>query len=445
MRTHTKDTPSRLHARTWSRRAKTGVAIAVALVAFTAGAGGATLLKQAVPGGAYQKNTDEVERSRPQPSYPTFDLPEPGPVDFTFVAAGDVLPHAGVVRSATKNGKYDFSPLFKPIAPYIQGADLGICHMEVPVTPNGVLSGFPRFAAPAALVRDLGESGWDGCTTASNHSVDKGWDGLVTTLNTFDAQRMGHSGTARTLGESKNAQIYNIKKGSRVIQVASLSWTFGTNGLPRPSGKSWSVNVFTRGHAEMDGLIKQAKRARAEGADVVIASIHCCVEYVTTETSDQDRIAKELADSGVVDLVVGHHAHVPQPIKKLKGGPNGAGMWVAYGLGNFVSNQNPECCSINAVSGLLLTVTFHVALDDTVTADAEWTAITVDRNDGHKIYALRDILKKGTPGMSSSEAKARYARVKAIVGKAAKERTEPPSKLADYTYFQPRKPWAGKN
>jgi len=47
----------------------------------------------------------------------------------------------------------------------------------------------------------------------------------------------------------------------------------------------------------------------------------------------------------VVDLVIGHHVHVPQPMAHLTGGPRGEGMWVAYGLGNYISNQDSNCCS----------------------------------------------------------------------------------------------------
>ena len=99
-------------------------------------------------------------------------------------------------------------------------------------------------------------------------------------------------------------------------------------------------------------------------------------------------IDQQLADSGVFDLVIGHHAHVPQPVAHLSGGPRGEGMWVAYGLGNYVSNQDGECCSPNTASGLLLTA--HVEATGAFPAEGrpagparvtgvEWTPITVDR------------------------------------------------------------------
>ena len=386
----------------------------------------------------------DAPRVTPSPQWEGFDLPEPGPVEFTFVAAGDVLPHGSVVTSATSGSTIDFSRQFAPVKPFIAGADLAICHMEVPVSPDGRYSGWPLFSAPAELVRDLGESGWDGCTTASNHSLDRGWDGLVTTLNTFDKYRLGHAGTARTKAESTQAQIYKIRADGRVITVANVSYTYGLNGLPTPSGKSWSANTFSSSSSQSGKeIIAAATRAREAGADVVIVSLHCCfVEYVTTPTSDQKRVAKQLAESGQVDLLVGHHAHVPQPIELLKGGPHGEGMWAAHGLGNFISNQYPGCCGVHSQNGILLTASFTVGLDGHVAVDVEWTATTVDRSDKHKVYVLSEITAKGTSGISASEARRRYDLVASVVGNDASERKTPADSRADATYIEPRKPWS---
>ena len=112
--------------------------------------------------------------------------------------------------------------------------------------------------------------------------------------------------------------------------------------MPVDADKPWSVNLI-----DVPAMVAQATAARAAGADLVIASVHCCVEYQTEPTPEQVAIDQQLADSGVFDLVIGHHAHVPQPVAHLSGGPRGEGMWVAYGLGNYLSNQDGECCSPN--------------------------------------------------------------------------------------------------
>ena len=102
------------------------------------------------------------------PEKPT-PTPEPD-AEFTIAAAGDVLPHLPVLRSARlADGSYDLSPLLAPVDPWVRGADLALCHLEVPVAPSGVApSGYPLFGTDPAVVQALRDQGWDGCSTAAN-------------------------------------------------------------------------------------------------------------------------------------------------------------------------------------------------------------------------------------------------------------------------------------
>jgi poly-gamma-glutamate synthesis protein (capsule biosynthesis protein) len=54
---------------------------------------------------------------------------------------------------------------------------------------------------------------------------------------------------------------------------------------------------------------------------------------------------------GAVDLVVGHHAHVVQPISKV------GDLWVVWGMGNLLSNNAPRCCRDETTDGVVVTVT----------------------------------------------------------------------------------------
>lgn len=365
---------------------------------------------------------------------PWYDTPPEGPVSFTLVAAGDVLPHGAVVSSATRSGSWDMDALWSELDPWVSGADLAICHMETPVAPPGTsASGFPVFASPPEVVPALKAQGWDGCSTASNHSVDKKFPGVGATLDAFDAVYMGSTGTARSADEAASAQMYRIRQGVRYITVANISFAYGTNGLPVPDGKPWSVNLFDANAGNAAPIIAAAQAARDAGADVVIASVHCCVEYRTEPTAAQRQVAQQIADSGLVDLYIGHHAHVPEPIEKLDGGPNGDGMWVAFGLGNYISNQGTNCCVPQTSNGVLLTATFTVDLDGKVTTGVEWTPITVDRLDHHRMHVLSEI-PNGAGTLSAAEVAARYQRVLDAVGPQAPERLVPPEKLADGTY-----------
>jgi poly-gamma-glutamate synthesis protein (capsule biosynthesis protein) len=357
------------------------------------------------------------------------------------VAAGDVLTHDPVNQSAKSTGVLDYSPLMANMAPYVSGADIAICHLEVPVAPAGTApSGYPMFGAPKEIVRDLGELGWDGCSTASNHSVDRKFAGIVATIEELDAYRMGYAGTARSAEEAASVQFYHVREGNRVIKVADISFAYGLNGLPIPAEAPWSVNIFNADAADASPIIAAAQQARDQGADVVIASVHCCVEYRTAPTPAQRAVVEQIAASGLVDLYVGHHGHVPQPIELLAGGPNGDGMWAAFGLGNFLSNQDTQCCVAETNSGVLLSAQFTVDPEDKVTVGVEWSAFTVDRLGKHTMYLLRDI-PGGAGRLSAAEVQARLSRVAGAVGPQAPERTTPLGKLADAAYVVPRGPW----
>ncbi|WP_255347163.1 CapA family protein [Cellulomonas sp. KRMCY2] len=210
----------------------------------------------------------------------------------------------------------------------------------------------------------------------------------------------------------------------QTIRVAHIAATYGTNGLPVPADAPWSVTLI-----DTAALVQQAIAARAAGADIVVASIHCCVEYVSEATEDQVRVAAELAASGVIDLVIGHHAHVPQPISKIAGGPRGEGMWVAYGLGNLISNQDAACCVARTDSGLLMTATFRKPIDGPATVTGvEWTSVTVDRHGGHLVQPLTPAVAagQGAGTLTPADLVARQARVVEAVGVEAPERLGPP-------------------
>ncbi len=359
-----------------------------------------------------------VTTAPPSPS----STPTPD-AELTIVATGDVLPHTPVISSARTSDGYDFAPLLAGLDPWVSAADLALCHLEVPVAPPGVRpSGYPIFGAPKAIARDLAAQGWDGCSTASNHSVDRGWAGVEATLDALDSAGLGHVGTARSQREADQPQVYELERAGRTVRIAHLAATYGTNGMPVDDDKPWSVDLI-----DTDRIIDQAKAARDDGADLVVASIHCCVEYQTEPTAEQEQTAATLAASGEIDLLIGHHAHVPQPLARLEGGPGGDGMWVAYGLGNYLSNQSGECCTPKSDSGIMLTATALVPAEGPVrVTGAEWTAVTVSRPAKHKVFALSEITDGGGK-LSAKEVRARYERVRKAAGTGAPERTAPVS------------------
>jgi poly-gamma-glutamate synthesis protein (capsule biosynthesis protein) len=247
---------------------------------------------------------------------------------FSVVATGDVLIHPALSDQAEADGrgKFDYRPLLAGIKPLISGADLGICHLETPLAPEGgPYSGYPSFSAPPEIADALKDTGYDTCSTSSNHTLDQGADGIKRTLDKLDATGIKHTGSARTAKEAATPLIMDVHG----VKVAQVSYAFGFNGIKVPAGKPWLANQI-----DVDDVLAAAKAARAAGAEVVIASLHWGVEFQHDPTAEQQSQAKKLLASDDLDLIIGHHAHVVQPFAKI------GDKWVAYGLGNSIARHS---------------------------------------------------------------------------------------------------------
>lgn len=371
-------------------------------------------------------SSTENGTTSPSPRQSAQASPETRPrdVELTLLAAGDVLPHGPVNDSASGPAGIDYSPLLSGIDPWVARADLALCHLESPVAPRGTPpSGYPVFAAPRELVQDLDEQGWDGCSTASNHAADAGYAGIAATLRALDRAGMGHVGTARDRHESRGAQHYELRRDGRTVTVAHLAATYDLNGYTAPGG-DWSIDLIDTGR-----IVRQAETARAEGADLVVVSLHDGHEYVTEPTRHQRETTRALARSGQVDLVIGHHAHVPQPIEQLRGGPGGEGMWVAYGLGNLISNQGLDCCGTwaSAVGLLLVADVVSPPRGAARVEEVRWAATTVDLAAGHRLRGTRDALAHpGRGQLTVPELRERLRLARDGAGTTAVEQRRPP-------------------
>ncbi|MEU6769753.1 CapA family protein [Streptomyces sp. NPDC046759] len=251
---------------------------------------------------------------------------------FTLVASGDVLPHTSVIDRAAADAAgigYDFRPMLSGAEPVVSQADLALCQMETVYGVEGDYSGYPTFKSPRQIARALAETGYDGCSTASNHSLDDGADGIHRTLAAMDEAGLRHAGTARTPAEARSVTI--MKAGA--AKVAHLAYTLGTNGIALPSGEPWAVNLI-----DPDRMIADARAARRAGADVVVVSVHWGTEWQDAPDQQQLTLARRLtaATTGgrpAVDLVLGTHAHVPQAYEKVNG------TWVLYGMGDQIAGE----------------------------------------------------------------------------------------------------------
>jgi poly-gamma-glutamate synthesis protein (capsule biosynthesis protein) len=247
--------------------------------------------------------------------------------------------HARTGRGAA----LDFDPMFASLRPLIRSADVAICHEEVPfAAPGAPFQNYPVFAAPPAIARWIAHTGWDACVTASNHSLDQGYDGLVRTADLLDRAGVAPVGTFGSRAERRRPVILTTDQGVRIGIVAG---TFGTNGFPLPEGREWSVSLW-----DAANLLHQARAARRAGADIVVVNLHGGNEYDPMPSAEQVALARRLTASPYVDLVLGEHAHVVQPITRVHR------KWVVYGMGNTVAQS--EVTRPRAYEGITVEFTF---------------------------------------------------------------------------------------
>ncbi|WP_190344262.1 CapA family protein [Streptomyces venezuelae] len=305
---------------------------ALVLSAAAATASGCSAERDPAPARLADQRSGQPSRTAGAPD-PAGPQTRPAARGFTLVATGDVLPHTSVINRAAADaggGGYDFRPLFGAVKPVVSAADLALCHMEtVYGEDGGPFSGYPAFISPPEVAEGLKDAGYDGCSTASNHTLDDGAEGLKRTLDRFDRAGLKHTGSARTAAEAATPAMYT----AGTAKVAHLAYTYGTNGYPLPEGRPWAVNMM-----EEDKVIADARAARRAGADVVLVSLHWGTEWQTEPDEQQLALGKALtaAQTGGrpdIDMILGTHAHIPQAYEKVNG------TWVVYGMGDQVAGQ----------------------------------------------------------------------------------------------------------
>lgn len=275
----------------------------------------------------------------------------------TVSFSGDVLLHTRVWRTAAANASasdddgYDFQPMFEPIEPLVAGADWSVCHMEVNLdAENQNLASFPIFRGPGAVAVDLSAVGFDVCSTASNHSLDGRTAATFETIDVLEAAGIRAVGTARSAEEATTNVWFDIEG----IRFAHLSYAYWFNGFLLPDDQPWAANQI-----DEQRILDDATAARNAGADFVMLSMHWGNEYRHTPSDQQAELGPRLLASEDIDLIIGHHAHVVQPIEQING------EWLVHGVGNLLSNFS----ELPRRDQLLVTATVVEQPDGTFAAD----------------------------------------------------------------------------
>ncbi len=275
---------------------------------------------------------DEPEKKEEKPKTSTVEI----------VAVGDNLYHSQIIKYGTNSdGTRDYTSIYEHVKEDVSDADIAFVNQETILGGESMeLSGYPLFNTPWEAGEALEKTGFDVLTCASNHSMDMGEKGLQKEFEFFENHK-----DLKEIGIDKTEEEYNsidyYKKNG--IKFALLNYTYGTNGISQPKGKSWSVNLL-----DEDKITKDVETAK-ENADVVIVFPHWGVEYSTDISKEQKKYTKLFSDLGV-DIVIGAHPHVIEPVKWIENKETGKKMLVYYSLGNFVSNQPDAIMQLGAMA-----------------------------------------------------------------------------------------------
>lgn len=273
------------------------------------------------------------------------------PITFTLTSLGDTLCHNTQYWDAynSKIDEYDFSYVYEDIKNYTLSSDITIGSLETTFAGKEKgYSNYPTFNTPDSLATALKDIGVDVVSLAGNHALDYGYTGLCRTIDVFNNIGLSHLGTYKTAEDQEKILIKDVKG----VKIAFINYTYGTNGIPLPSGKEFCVNLIDK-----DFIKKQINQAKEQNVDMIVACMHWGTEYRTTANSEQKYLANFLFENGV-DVILGNHPHVLEPMEKktitLQDGTT-KDVFVVYALGNFTADQRDEITRDSAILNLTIT------------------------------------------------------------------------------------------
>ena len=297
------------------------------------------------------------KKAKKDPVIEKEDVKVPKIYEARVFMVGDALIHSNVYEDARgTDGSYDFKPMLEQIKPISIKYDLKYYNQET-ILGGATLgySSYPRFNSPTEVGDAFLDAGFNLVSLATNHTMDKGEAGVINSVNYWKSkENVVYSGQWTSNEEREESHVYNING----ISYAFFSYTTWTNGLETPAGKEYLNNVYSPEKAAVD--IAKVK----DLADVIIVAMHWGTEYSLGVSSQQTEIANYLSSLGV-NLIIGAHPHVVEPVEYINDGKT----FVIYSLGNFISDQ----IGIERLTGLMMEVTIKkvVDVDDTVTISIE--------------------------------------------------------------------------
>jgi len=304
----------------------------------------------------------------------------------TFIAVGDALIHSAIYYNARVDGGYDFNPIFTEVKDVIGQYDLKYYNQETILGGSALgLSSYPLFNSPQEVGDAFMNMGFNLVSLATNHTLDYGVRGMNSSLEYWGRQEGVIAAGSYESEEARTTPKIMEKNG---ITYTLLSYSTLTNGLTIPNGKEYLFNLYS------DEKVKADVGRVRDKVDVVMVAMHWGEEYTHTPTYEEKKIAQYLASLDV-DIVIGTHPHVIQPIDFIDD------TMVIYSLGNFLSSQ----IGVEKLTGLMASVTIKKTVVDgaaTITLEDPAAELVYTKKpsygSGYKLYPYSKLDDSILPG-----------------------------------------------
>ena len=273
-----------------------------------------------------------------------------------LAVTGDLMMHMPIVRTSQTEDGYDFDGIFSYVSPYISAADFAVVNLETTLAGSEIdlYTGAPYFNSPDEIAKSVRQAGFDMLLTGNNHCYDYGTAGLKRTLDVLRAQGLEALGTftdAQT-PRHKICTINSIRIGMTCYTFADLDegGTVTVNGKTADAAAEGLINAFdydqlSRFYTEIESEIEAME---AGGAELIVLYIHWGEEYSPAVSDTQATIAQSLCDLGV-DVIVGSHPHVVQPLELLTSSVDPTHKTIClYSTGSFLGNLRAETVGMAA-------------------------------------------------------------------------------------------------
>lgn len=265
--------------------------------------------------------------------------------ELSLVMVGDNLIHDSIYNDAGRNAGgngYDFTPMYTYLKEVVKDYDLAYYNQETILGGDEIgLSSYPAFNSPYEVGDAMVDAGFNLVSLATNHTIDRGEKAVLNSCEYWSGQEGVMTAGSYSSEEERN-KVQVMEKNN--ITYSLLSYTYGTNGIPVPSGKEYLVNVWpTNGNnPDTDNeyqiykeTVKEDIARVRDKVDVLMVAMHWGAEYTHTPTAYQLDMAEFLEEQGV-DIIIGSHPHVVMPVTWIND------TLVIYSLGNLISGQETD-------------------------------------------------------------------------------------------------------